>query len=74
MQTVPAKRRETRISAESVARDYRAAGVPPAFAAALAALEGGIEAGKESQVSTAVLDLTGHPPRTFAEFVRGWSR
>jgi hypothetical protein len=66
--------RVSRISAESVEQDCRAAGVPPAFAAALAAVEGGIEAGKESQVSTAVLDLTGHSPRTFAEFVRGWSR
>ncbi|TQM36767.1 NAD-dependent epimerase/dehydratase family protein [Pseudonocardia cypriaca] len=58
------------IRADELAGNYRAAGMPAAFAAALAAVETDIEAGREEQVSTAVLDLTGRPPRTFAEFVR----
>lgn len=58
------------IRADELASNYRAAGMPAAFAAALAAVETDIEAGREEQVSTAVLDLTGRPPRTFAEFVR----
>jgi uncharacterized protein YbjT (DUF2867 family) len=58
------------ILVDELAGNYRAAGMPAAFAAALAAVETDIEAGREEQVSTAVLDLTGRPPRTFAEFVR----
>ncbi|MFD8519913.1 NAD(P)H-binding protein [Streptomyces capillispiralis] len=49
---------------------YRAAGLPDAFATALAAVDAGIGTGRDDQVSTAVLDLTGRPPRTFAEFVQ----
>ncbi|WP_413804786.1 NAD(P)H-binding protein [Streptomyces sp. OE57] len=52
------------------AANYRAAGASAEFAAAIAAVEDGIRAGREDQVSTAVLDLTGRPPRTFAEFVQ----
>ncbi|RSN54455.1 ergot alkaloid biosynthesis protein [Amycolatopsis sp. WAC 04182] len=52
------------------AANYRAAGVPAEFAAAIAAVEDGIRAGREDRVSTAVLDLTGRPPRTFAEFAQ----
>ncbi|WP_020667784.1 NAD(P)H-binding protein [Amycolatopsis nigrescens] len=52
------------------AAGLRAAGIPAEFAAALASVEDGIRAGREDQVSTAVLDLTGRPPRTFAEFVK----
>jgi hypothetical protein len=51
------------------AAHYRAAGMPAQFAAALAAVEDGIRAGRQDHVSTAVLELTGSPPRTFAEFV-----
>jgi uncharacterized protein YbjT (DUF2867 family) len=54
---------------EEQAAAYRAAGLPTEFAAALAAVERGIEEGREDQVSTAVLELTGRPPRAFAEFV-----
>ncbi|RBQ15912.1 ergot alkaloid biosynthesis protein [Spongiactinospora rosea] len=57
------------IDAEAVACDYRAAGVPAGFAAALAAVDAGLRSGREGLVSTAVLDLTGRPPRPFAEFV-----
>ncbi|APU15050.1 MULTISPECIES: ergot alkaloid biosynthesis protein [Actinoalloteichus] len=56
------------IGVEESAADNRAAGMPAPFAAALAAVEADIERGREDLVSTAVLDLTGRPPRTFAEF------
>ncbi|GAB2791361.1 NAD(P)H-binding protein [Amycolatopsis magusensis] len=58
------------IGADEQAAGYRAAGLPAAFAAALAAVEDGIRTGREDRVSTAVLTLTGRPPRTFAEFVQ----
>ncbi|MBU3869554.1 ergot alkaloid biosynthesis protein, partial [Streptomyces sp. 4503] len=57
------------IGADEQAANYRAAGMSAEFAAAIAAVEDGIRAGREDQVSTAVLDLTGRPPRNFAEFV-----
>lgn len=49
---------------------YRASGMPAAFATALAAVDAGIQTGRDDQVSTEVLNLTGRPPRTFAEFAR----
>lgn len=58
------------IGVDEQAAHYRAAGLPSEFAAAIAAVEDGIRAGREDRVSTAVLDLTGRPPRTFAEFVK----
>ncbi|WP_242910629.1 ergot alkaloid biosynthesis protein [Actinomadura terrae] len=58
------------IGVDELAGNYRAAGIPAAFAAALAGVDAGIRAGREDLVSTAVLDLTGRPPRSFAEFVR----
>lgn len=51
------------------AATYRASGMSTEFAAALAAVERGIKEGREEQVSTAVRELTGRPPRTFATFV-----
>ncbi|MFF4913660.1 NAD(P)H-binding protein [Streptomyces tendae] len=66
------------ITGEEQAAAYRASGMPAEFAAALAAVERGIREGREDRVSTAVLELTGRPPRTFAEFVADhayeWSR
>ncbi|ALG07468.1 oxidoreductase [Kibdelosporangium phytohabitans] len=62
--------RVVHISTEQQAANYRAAGIPASFATALAAMENGIRAGVEDRVSTSVLDLTGRPPRTFAEFVQ----
>jgi len=62
--------RVVHVDADEQAAGYRAAGMPAGFAAALAAVEDGIRAGREEQVSTAVEDLTGRPPRSFAEFVR----
>ncbi len=61
--------RVERITEEEQASGYRASGMPPEFAAALAAVERGIKEGRQDHVSTAVLELTGRPPRTFAEFV-----
>ncbi|RZQ60846.1 NAD(P)H-binding protein [Amycolatopsis suaedae] len=58
------------IESHEQAAIYRAAGLPAEFAAALATIEDGMSAGREDRVSTAVLDLTGRPPRTFAEFVQ----
>lgn len=61
--------RVERITEEEQAAAYRASGMPTEFAAALAAVERGIKEGREDRVSTAVLELTGRPPRAFAEFV-----
>ncbi|GAA0937892.1 NAD(P)H-binding protein [Pseudonocardia zijingensis] len=58
------------VGVDDMARTYRATGMPAALADALAAVDAGLAAGREDRVSTAVLDLTGRPPRTFAEFVR----
>ncbi|GAA3883408.1 NAD(P)H-binding protein [Streptomyces sedi] len=61
--------RVERVTEREQAAAYRASGMPAEFADALAAVERGIEEGREDQVSTAVLELTGRPPRAFAEFV-----
>ncbi|MBZ6287737.1 NAD(P)H-binding protein [Streptomyces olivaceus] len=61
--------RVERITEEEQAAAYRASGMPAEFADALAAVERGIQEGREDRVSTAVLELTGRPPRGFAEFV-----
>ncbi|MER5554631.1 NAD(P)H-binding protein [Streptomyces sp. NPDC002793] len=61
--------RVERVTEEEQAAAYRGAGMPTGFATALAAVERGIEEGREDHVSTAVLELTGRPPRAFAEFV-----
>ncbi|WP_280266410.1 NAD-dependent epimerase/dehydratase family protein [Nocardia wallacei] len=62
--------RAVAIGVDEQAALYRAAGMSAEFAAAIAAVDIGVRAGAEDRVSTAVLDLTGRPPRTFAEFVR----
>ncbi|NUH35879.1 NAD(P)H-binding protein [Streptomyces samsunensis] len=61
--------RVERMTEQEQAAAYRASGMPAEFAAALAAVERGIKEGREDQVSTAVLELTGRPPRAFADFV-----
>ncbi|MEU0132685.1 NAD(P)H-binding protein [Streptomyces sp. NPDC006296] len=58
------------VEAAEQAYTYRASGMPDAFATALAAVDAGIRTGREDRVSSAVLDLTGRPPRTFADFVQ----
>ncbi|PWV48487.1 NAD(P)H-binding protein [Nocardiopsis sp. L17-MgMaSL7] len=64
------KVRVVTVGTEEQAFAYRAAGMPSEFAAAVAAVEDGIRRGLHDQVSTAVLDLTGRPPRSFDAFVR----
>jgi uncharacterized protein YbjT (DUF2867 family) len=59
------------IGTDEQAANYRAAGASAEFAAAIAAVEDDIRAGHGDRISTSVLDLTGRPPRTFAEFVQG---
>lgn len=61
--------RVERMTEQEQSAAYRASGMPAEFAAALAAVERGIKEGREDQVSTAVLELTGRPPRAFADFV-----
>lgn len=61
--------RVQRVEPAEQAAAYRAAGLPAEFATALATVEDGIRRGREDRVSTAVLDLTGRAPRTFARFV-----
>ncbi len=58
------------LDVDELAAGYRAAGLPPSFAASLAAVELGTKAGDDARISTSVLDLTGHAPRTFEEYVR----
>jgi hypothetical protein len=57
------------VTADEQAADLRATGMPAEFAAILATADAGVRAGREDEVGTAVLELTGRPPRTFAEFV-----
>ncbi|MXG30205.1 NAD(P)H-binding protein [Streptomyces sp. YIM 132580] len=57
------------VSEQEQAAAYRASGMPTEFADALAAVEHRIKEGREDQVSTAVLQLTGRPPRAFSEFI-----
>lgn len=61
--------RVNKITTEQQIAAYRSAGMPAEFASALASVEEGIRAGREDRVSTAVLDLTGRSPRSFAGFV-----
>ncbi|SOD62785.1 Uncharacterized conserved protein YbjT, contains NAD(P)-binding and DUF2867 domains [Streptomyces zhaozhouensis] len=61
--------RVERVTEREQAAAYRASGMPAEFADALAAVERGIAEGREDRVSTAVRELTGRPPRAFAEFV-----
>ncbi|TYB69323.1 NAD(P)H-binding protein [Nonomuraea sp. PA05] len=58
------------VEPDELAAGYRAAGIPADFAAALAAVDAGLSTGRDDLVSTAVLDLTGRPPRPFDEFVQ----
>ncbi|OZM80959.1 NAD(P)H-binding protein [Pseudonocardia sp. MH-G8] len=58
------------VGVDEAVRGLRASGMPAQLADALAAVDARLGAGKEDHVSTAVLELTGRPPRTFAEFVR----
>ncbi|ANY10367.1 NAD(P)H-binding protein [Pseudonocardia sp. HH130630-07] len=58
------------VEVAEVAAANRAAGLPPAFAESLAAVEIGIRAHGDERISTSVLELTGRAPRSFEDFVR----
>ena len=49
-----------------------AIGIPAPFAAVLASLDENISHGAEDRTTTAVLDITGRPARSFRDFVRCW--
>jgi uncharacterized protein YbjT (DUF2867 family) len=57
-------------SADEQTAGLRAAGIPAEFAAILANADAGVRPGREDELSPAVLDLTGRPPRTFTQFVQ----
>ncbi|MEV5717066.1 ergot alkaloid biosynthesis protein [Amycolatopsis mediterranei] len=61
--------RVVRVRADEQTAQLQADGIPAGFAAILAAADAGVRAGHDAEISTAVLDLTGRPPRTFAQFV-----
>lgn len=52
-----------------MAAHFRELGVPASFADTLAGAEIGVAEGHADQVTTVVQDLTGRPPRSFADFV-----
>lgn len=58
------------VDVNEVAAGYRAMKLPAAFATSLAAVEIGTMAGDDAHLTTSVLDLTGRPPYSFADFVR----
>ncbi len=59
----------TDLTPDALAERYQAAGLPKRFAASLAAIEDDVRLGRYDFVTSAVLDLTGRPPRTFENFV-----
>ncbi|MEO3886981.1 hypothetical protein [Nonomuraea sp. B5E05] len=52
-----------------MAERFAATGLSPRYAALLAALDEDIRRGAEDRVTSTVPDVTGRPPRSFAEFV-----
>jgi uncharacterized protein YbjT (DUF2867 family) len=58
------------VAVDEVAAHFRELGVPASFADMLAGAEIGVGKGDADRVTTAVADLTGRPPRSFADFVR----
>lgn len=57
-----------RLSEEQLAARFQATGLPPAYAAALAALDRSIAAGAEDRVTDTVERVTGRAPTDFATF------
>lgn len=56
------------VDVATLARHLTAAGYPPEFAAALAALDEGIRHGAEDRTTDSVLRITGRPPTSFHTF------
>ncbi len=61
--------RHRSVSAQELTDRITATGVPPEFAAVLAALDEDIRDGAQDRVSPAVQAVTGRPPRSFGDFV-----
>jgi uncharacterized protein YbjT (DUF2867 family) len=61
--------RSVELSGDEMAARLTAQGLPQQFAADVVELWSDVAAGSLSAVTTAVRDLTGHPPRTFDEFL-----
>ena len=62
--------RVVEVDVDEKAARLSAAGVPAPFATRLAGAELGVREGSADRVTTSVRDLTGRPPRGFAEFAR----
>ena len=67
-----------RLTEAELAQRWRALGIAPEYAAALAAMDTAIAGGSEDRLSDAVVTLTGAAPRSFetfaAENAAGWQR
>jgi uncharacterized protein YbjT (DUF2867 family) len=61
--------RHRAVDTATMAEAFVGIGMPPAYAVMLAGLEEDIRRGTEDRVSTTVPDLTGHPARSFTDFV-----
>jgi uncharacterized protein YbjT (DUF2867 family) len=57
------------VDTATMAEAFVAIGMPPPYAAMLAGLDEDIRHGSEDRVTTTVPDLTGHPARSFTDFV-----
>ncbi len=62
--------RHVRISGAELMQRLTAFGIPAEYAALLAGLEEAIKNGAEDRVTSAVEDVTGRPPKSFADFAR----
>lgn len=60
--------RHQRVTPETLAGRWAQAGLPPDYARLLAAMDAAIAGGAEDRTTTAVRDVTGRAPRTFAQF------
>ncbi len=62
--------RHVSISTEQLQERFVGFGMPAAYAALLARLDEGIKNGSEDRVMPTVEDVTGRPPKSFADFAR----
>ena len=62
--------RHVRISTSAMADRFTATGMPADFAAMLAGLDEDISRGTQERTTNAVEEITGHPARSFAEFIK----
>jgi len=62
--------RHVSISTQQLQERFMGFGMPAAYAALLAGLDEAIKHGAEDRITTAVKDVTGRPPKSFAAFAR----